>query len=51
MRFIDSNVFVYHMAEDPRYGDTATEIIERIENGEEAATSTLVILRACGIFK
>ena len=51
MRFIDSNVFVYHMAEDPRYGDTATEIIERIENGEEAATSTLVILQVCGYLK
>ena len=48
MRFVDSNVFVYHMAEDPRYGDTATEIIERIE---ESATLTLVILQVCGIFK
>ena len=51
MRFIDSNVFVYHMAEDPKYSDTATEIIKRIEKGEEAATSTLVISQVCGYLK
>ena len=51
MRFIDSNVFVYHMAGDPRYGSTATQIIERIEEGEEAATSTLVISQVCGYLK
>jgi len=51
LRFIDSNVFVYHMAEDPEYGDIASEIIERIEGGEEAATSTLVISQVCGYLK
>ena len=51
MRFIDSNVFVYHMAGDPRYGSIATQIIERIEDGEEVATSTLVISQVCGYLK
>jgi predicted nucleic acid-binding protein len=39
------------MAEDPRYGDVATTIIRRIEEGEEAATSTLVISQVCGYLK
>lgn len=51
MRFIDSNVFVYHMAGDPEYGDIASEIMGRVEKGEEAATSTLVISQVCGYLK
>jgi predicted nucleic acid-binding protein len=43
LRFIDSNIFVYHMADDPQYGGVAARILERVEEGEEAATSTLVI--------
>jgi len=39
------------MAEDPEYGDIASEIIKRIEGGEEAATSTLVISQVCGYLK
>ncbi len=48
MRFIDSNVFVYHMAGDPKYGDIAAQIIERIE---EAATSALAISQVCSYLK
>jgi len=51
LRFIDSNIFVYHMAADPTYGEVASRIIERIEKGEEAATSTLVISQVCGYLK
>ena len=51
MKFVDANVFVYHMAEDPVYGDVATRIVERIEGGEESATSTLVISQVCGYLK
>ncbi|MBS7650757.1 MAG: type II toxin-antitoxin system VapC family toxin [Candidatus Bathyarchaeia archaeon] len=51
MRFIDSNIFVYHMAEDPRYGEVAATIIKRIEDGEQVATSTLVISQVCGYLK
>jgi len=39
------------MAEDPEYGDTASEIIRRVEEGEEAATSTLVISQVCSYLK
>lgn len=51
MRFIDANVFVYHIAQDPRYGELATTIIKRIEGGEQVATSTLVISQVCGYLK
>lgn len=39
------------MAQDPRYGATATRILERIEEGEEAATSTLVIAQVCSYLR
>ena len=51
MRFIDANVFVYHMAQDPRYGEPATTIIKRVEDGEQVATSTLVISQVCSYLK
>ena len=43
MRFVDANVFVYHLASDPKFGKAAEEILRRIENEEQATTSTLVI--------
>lgn len=51
MPFVDSNVFVYYLAADPTYGAVARKIIERIENGEEAYTSTLVIAQVCSYLK
>ncbi len=42
--FVDSNVFIYVMLKDPRYGPTALNILLRFEEGEEAGvTSTLVL--------
>jgi predicted nucleic acid-binding protein len=51
MKFIDSNVFVYHLADDPDYGERVSKILSRIEMGEEAATSTLVITQVCSYLK
>lgn len=51
MRFIDSNVFVYHLAADPTYGRRAKAIIEGVEAGEETVISTLVIAQVCGYLK
>ncbi|MBI4258646.1 MAG: type II toxin-antitoxin system VapC family toxin [Thaumarchaeota archaeon] len=42
VRFIDSNIFIYHLAGDEQYGETASRIIDRISEGEEAVTSTLI---------
>ncbi len=41
MRYVDVNVFVYWLGDDPVFGEEATGIIERIEKGERAATSSL----------
>jgi predicted nucleic acid-binding protein len=51
MRFVDSNIFVYHLADDPKYGERAQEILTRIEGGEKAVTSTLVISQVCSYLK
>lgn len=51
MRFIDSNVFAYHLAGDVVHGKRAREILKSIEGGEEVATSTLVISQVCSYFK
>jgi predicted nucleic acid-binding protein len=42
-RFVDSNVFIYALTAHPRFGKTAKNILERIEKGEAAITSTLVL--------
>jgi predicted nucleic acid-binding protein len=51
MRFVDSNVFVYHLAGDIRYGDQSTRILSSIEKGEETVTSTLVMIQVCSYLK
>ena len=43
MRFIDTNIFIYALTAHPSFGQTAKRILERLENGEEATTSTLVL--------
>lgn len=43
MKYVDVNVLVYWLADDPQFGQRATDIVKRIENGEAAATSTLTI--------
>ena len=50
-RFVDSNVFVYHLAADMAYGKRATAILKSIEDGEEAATSTLAAIQVCSYLK
>ena len=42
-RFVDTNVFIYALTAHPRFGKTSMNILERIENGEPAVTSTLVL--------
>ncbi len=42
MRFIDTNVFIYVLNSDPEFGPIAKRILKRLEEGEEAATSSLV---------
>jgi predicted nucleic acid-binding protein len=42
-RFVDTNVFIYSVTGHPRFGEDAKRILKRIEEGEEAVTSTLVL--------
>jgi predicted nucleic acid-binding protein len=41
MKYVDVNVFIYWLNAHPRFGETATKIIERIDTGEKAITSAI----------
>ena len=41
--FVDTNVFIYSVTSHPRFGEKAKRILGRIEQGEEAVTTTLVL--------
>ena len=43
MRFIDTNIFIYVAKNHPQFGETSATILERVEAGEKAVTSTLVL--------
>ena len=44
MRFVDANVFIYVLVKSPKKDyEISKKILERIENGEEAATSIAII--------
>jgi predicted nucleic acid-binding protein len=42
-RFVDTNVFIYSITNHPQFGQRAKLILKRIEQGEEAVTTTLVL--------
>lgn len=50
-RFVDTNIFVYAITGDPRFGETSRKILTRIESGEEALTSTLVLLEVSWVLE
>jgi len=43
MRYVDVNVLIYWLGNDPLFGDQATKIVEKIEKGERAVTSSLTL--------
>jgi predicted nucleic acid-binding protein len=47
LRFVETNIFLYVMTAHPDFGHLAKAILERIDSGEEAATSSLVIAEVC----
>ena len=51
MRFVDTNVFIYVATNHPRYGETSAAILERVESGEEAATSSLVLCEVAWVLE
>lgn len=50
-RFIDANIFIYFFTEHPLFGLTAKGILDRIERGEQAVTSTLVFSEVCWVLE
>lgn len=42
-RFVDTNIFLYAILSHSEYGETVREILDAIEAGEAAVTSTLVL--------
>ena len=50
-RFLDTNIFIYALTAHPKFGTTAKNILERIENGEEAVTSTLVLCEVAWVLE
>ena len=51
MRFVDTNVFIYAVTAHPRFGENARRILERIEGGEAAMTSTLVLCEVAWVLE
>jgi predicted nucleic acid-binding protein len=47
LRFIETNIFLYIITANPEFGPTAKRILDRVNSGEEAATSSLVIAEVC----
>lgn len=51
MRFIDTNVFIYTITAHPKFGTLAKGILERVERGEAAVTSTLVLCEVAWVLE
>ena len=51
MRFVDTNIFVYALTGHPKLGEVAKAILERIEAGEDALTSTLVLCEVAWVLE
>ena len=50
-RFVDTNVFIYTLTAHPLFGKTAKNILARIEEGEAAITSTLVLCEVAWVLE
>ena len=50
-RFIDTNVFIYALTAHPQFGKTAKDILERVEKGEPAITSTMVLCEVAWVLE
>lgn len=51
MRFVDTNVFIYAATMHPHFGEIAKRILKRIEAGEAAITSTLVLCEVAWVLE
>ncbi len=51
MRYVDVNIIIHWLGDHPDFGETATNIIERIEKGEKVLTSSLTLWLAHVVLK
>jgi len=51
LRFVDTNVFIYVATNHPRFGGASASILERVEAGEKAVTSTLVLCEVAWVLE
>ena len=49
--FLDTNVFIYALSDHPSLGQTSRNILQRIEDGEEALISTLVLCEVAWVLE
>jgi len=47
LKFLETNIFLYVITAHPQFGSTSKTILQRIEEGEEAAASSLVVAEVC----
>ncbi|MCW4012164.1 MAG: type II toxin-antitoxin system VapC family toxin [Candidatus Bathyarchaeota archaeon] len=50
-RFIDTNIFLYAMSSHPEFVSTARSILKRVEKGEPASTSIMVLSEIAWVFE
>jgi predicted nucleic acid-binding protein len=48
---VDTNIFIYALTAHPLFGKTSKNILERIEKGEPAITSTLVMCEVAWVLE
>ena len=49
--FLDTNIFIYALSDHPELGKTSRRILQRIEEGEAALTSTLVLCEVAWVLE
>lgn len=48
---MDTNVFIYALSDHPEFGKTSRRILQRLQDGEEAITSTLVLCEVAWVLE
>ena len=49
--FLDTNIFIYALSDHPELGETSRRILQRVEEGEAALTSTLVLCEVAWVLE
>jgi predicted nucleic acid-binding protein len=51
IRFVDTNIFIYALTAHPLFGEISRRILKRIEEGESAVTSVLVLCEVAWVLE